>query len=127
MSVVRNLEDIYSEVLNSCYEVHKFLGPGLLESAYSKCLSYELKSRGLKVEVEKPIPIIYKEVHVECGFRLDMIIEDVIILELKSSENMSELFLAQILTYMKLSNIELGLLVNFNNKLLKNGIRRVVL
>lgn len=127
VGVKRNIEEIYSEVLNGCYEVHKYLGPGLLESAYSKCLIYELQSRGLKVEFEKPIPIIYKEVHVDCGFRLDMIIEDVIILELKSSEKISDLYLAQILTYMKLTNIELGLLVNFNNKLLKNGIKRVVL
>jgi len=120
-----NIERVFSDVLNCCFEVHKNLGPGLLENVYKCCLEHELKSKGFKVEIEKPLPINYKNVELDCGYRLDVVVEDKIVLELKSIDKLNDLHLAQIITYMKLSHLELGLLINFNTKLLKNGIKRV--
>jgi len=120
-----NIERVFSDVLNCCFEVHKNLGPGLLENVYKCCLEHELKSKGFKVEIEKPLPINYKNVELDCGYRLDVVVEDKIVLELKSIDKLNDLHLAQIITYMKLSHLELGLLINFNTKWLKNGIKRV--
>ena len=107
-------------------KVHKVLGPGLLESAYEECLYYEMTNYGLLVEKQKPIPLIYNEIKLEIGYRIDLLVEKKLVLEIKSVEALNDLHLAQILTYLKLSGCKLGLLINFNTVLLKNGIRRVV-
>ena len=120
-------EDQISKIVFECaLKVHKVLGPGLLESAYEECLFYELKKTNLKVEKQKPLPLIYEEVKLEVGYRIDIIIEDKFIIEIKSVESLNEVHLAQLLTYLKLSDCKLGLLINFNVKLLKNGVRRVI-
>lgn len=120
------IENIATEVVDAGFKVHKALGPGLLESAYQKCLVYELISRGLEIEVEKPVPVTYNEINIDCGYRLDIVVENQIILELKAVEELSSLHFAQILTHMKLSDIRLGFLMNFNVRLFKSGIKRVV-
>ncbi|MFN7675799.1 GxxExxY protein [Flavobacterium sp.] len=119
-------EQISRIVFESALKVHKSLGPGLLESAYEECLFYELKKTGLKVEKQKPLPLIYEEVNLEIGYRIDIIIENKFIVEVKSVELLNDVHLAQLLTYLKLSSCKLGLLINFNVKLLKNGVRRVI-
>ena len=120
-------EDQISKIVFECaLKVHKVLGPGLLESAYEECLFYELKKTNLKVEKQKPLPLIYEEVKLEVGYRIDIIIEDKFIIEIKAVEALNEVHLAQLLTYLKLSDCKLGLLINFNVKLLKNGVRRVI-
>lgn len=113
-------------VLGLAIEVHKQLGPGLLESAYQECLYYELLNNDLKVEKEKPMPIIYKEVKLDHGYRIDLLVENKLVIEIKTVEALNEVHLAQVLTYLKLGNYKLGLLVNFNTTLLKNGIRRII-
>lgn len=119
-------EEISKIVFDCALKVHKALGPGLLESAYEECLFYELKKTTLKVEKQKPLPLIYEEVNLEIGYRIDIIIEDKFIVEVKSVEALNEVHLAQLLTYLKLSECKLGLLINFNVKLLKEGVRRVI-
>lgn len=113
-------------VLNRAIKVHTTLGPGLLESAYQECLCFELVQAGLKVEKEKPLPLIYEAVKLECGYRVDLFVENKLIIEVKAVDILNEVHLAQVLTYLKLSDCKLGLLINFNVKLLKTGIRRVV-
>ena len=115
------------EIIGFAIKVHKKLGPGLLESAYTECLFYELVERGLKAEKQKPLPLIYKEVRLDAGYRIDLFIEDQIVVEIKSIDALADIHMAQILTYMKLSECKLGLLVNFNVLHLKEGIRRVIL
>jgi GxxExxY protein len=117
---------ITSEIINGAIKVHKALGPGLLESAYKECLFYELTKSGLYVEKEKPLPLIYEEVRLDCGYRLDLFVEKTIIVEIKSVEILNNIHMAQILTYLKLNNSRLGLLINFNEVLLKKGIKRVI-
>lgn len=119
-----NYEVLASEIVDCCFQVHKALGPGLLESAYQKCLVYELNSRNLKVESEVALPINYKGVDLDCGYRIDILVEDKILLELKSVEKIIPVHTAQIISYLKLSNKKLGFLVNFNVSLLKEGIKR---
>ncbi|MDR3304269.1 MAG: GxxExxY protein [Treponema sp.] len=115
-------------VLNAAFEVHTHLGPGLLESAYQACLLFELKQRGLSVESEKPLPVFYKGIHIDCAYRLDILVEkDKLIIENKSVNEIKDIHLAQILSYMRLSGISLGFIFNFNVRSLKDGIRRVVL
>lgn len=121
-----NEEDISRIVFDAALKVHKALGPGLLESAYEECLYYELKKNNLKVEKQKPLPLVYEEVKLEVGYRIDIIIEDKFIVEIKAVEGLNDVHLAQLLTYLKLTNCKLGLLINFNVKLLKNGVRRVI-
>lgn len=106
--------------------IHKTLGPGLLEKAYEECLFYELQKRGLYVEKQKPLPLIYKEVKMEVGYRVDLIINEKLIIEIKAVEAIHEVHLAQLLTYLKLSGCKLGLLINFNVRLLKLGVKRVI-
>ena len=106
--------------------MHKVLGPGLLESAYEECLFYALKKSNLKVEKQKALPLIYEEVKLDVGYRIDMIIENKFIIEVKSVETLTDVHLAQLLTYLRLSDCRLGLLINFNVKLLKEGVRRVI-
>lgn len=102
------------------------MGPGLLESAYEECLFYELKKYNLKVEKQKQLPLVYEEVNLDAGYRIDIIIEDKFIVEIKSVEALNDVHLTQLLTYLRLSNCKLGLLINFNVNLLKNGVRRVI-
>lgn len=120
-------ENEISKIIVDCvFRVHKSLGPGLLESSYEECLFYELKKSGLKVEKQKPLPLVYEEVKLEIGYRVDLIVENKVIIEVKSVDALNDVFLAQVLTYLKLSGCQLGLLINFNTNLIKNGIKRVV-
>ena len=118
------LNKITEKIIGCAIEVHKLLGPGLLESAYEECLTYELAKAGLKTERQKPIPVVYKEIHLECGYRIDILVEDMVILELKTVESFCPVHEAQILTYLKFSKKRTGLLINFNITVLKNGIKR---
>ncbi len=113
-------------IIGCALKVHKALGPGLLESAYEACLLYELAKLGLKVECQKGLPLIYEDVNLECGYRLDLLVEGKVIIELKAIESLTSLHTAQVLTYLKLSNCKLGLLINFNVPLFKDGIKRLV-
>lgn len=113
-------------VFNSAVKVHRSLGPGLLESAYEECLFYELKQKNLKVVKQKALPLIYEDVKLDIGYRIDLLVEDKFIIEAKSVESLHEVHLAQILTYMRLSDIKLGALINFNEELLKDGFKRVI-
>jgi GxxExxY protein len=117
---------ISEKIIGCAIEVHKTLGPGLLESAYLECLYYELQKAGLKVEKQKPLPLIYKEIKLDAGYRLDLIVEDKVIVELKSIEEFHEIHIAQVITYLKLSGCKLGLLLNFNVLRLVDGIKRLV-
>ncbi|PKP03383.1 MAG: GxxExxY protein [Bacteroidetes bacterium HGW-Bacteroidetes-6] len=121
------LEEIGKKILNCSFTVHKALGPGLLEKVYLTCLAMELKAAGLKIEVEKPIPVAYKGIEFECGYRADILVEGKIIIELKAVNNLADVHMAQTLTYMRMTGCELGYLLNFNTKLLKEGIKRLVL
>lgn len=121
-----NENEISKIVFDCALKVHKSLGPGLLESAYEECLFYELKKSGLNVEKQKALPLVYEEVKLEIGYRIDLIVENKVILEIKAVEALNDVHLAQVLTYLKLSNCKLGMLINFNVTLIKNGIRRVV-
>ena len=118
--------DITNEIIGCAIEIHKVLGPGLLESAYEECLAYELKCKGLKVERQKPVPVVYKDVKLECGYRLDLLVGGCVIVELKSIDYLLPVHEAQILTYLNFAKVEVGLLINFNETLLKNGIRKFV-
>ncbi len=122
-----NKEEVFKRILDCSFQVHNALGPGLLESAYEECLYYELIQNGLKVEKQKALPLVYKEVKLDTGYRIDLFVENCIIIEIKSVDSLSDIHLAQILTYLKLSNCNFGLLVNFNVRHLKDGIKRVVL
>ena len=116
--------EIAKEILNAAFEVHKTLGPGLLESVYHECLFYELSERGLFVEKEKSQPIVFKDVKLTSGYRIDLLVNHTVIIELKSVDQLNNLHVAQTLTYLKLSNLKLALLINFNVPLLKDGIKR---
>ncbi|MBN8651078.1 MAG: GxxExxY protein [Cytophagales bacterium] len=122
------MEESYltEKIIGCSIKVHKALGPGLLESVYQSCLYYELNKSGLLVEKEKALPVIYEEVKLECGYRIDLLIEKKIIIEVKSVDALSDIHLAQVLTYLKLSNNRFGLLINFNVLKLKDGLKRVV-
>jgi GxxExxY protein len=122
-----NREEIFKKVLDAAFRVHTELGPGLLESTYEECLCYELQQIGLKVERQKALPIIYKEVKLDAGYRIDLLVENCIVVELKSVECFTDVHFAQILTYLKLSGCKLGLLVNFNVRHLKDGIKRMIM
>jgi len=114
-------------VLDCAFKIHKKLGPGLLESAYAQILFYELSKQGLNVEKEKPLPIIYEGIKLDQGYRLDLLINDKLVVELKAVEKLHEVHHAQVLTYLKLGGYKLGLLINFHTKLLKNGIKRFIM
>ncbi len=120
-------ENQITEIIIGCaIKVHRKLGPGLLESAYQACLFYELKKAGLKVEKEKPMPIIYEEVKLDHGYRIDLLVEDKVVVELKTIEKLHDVHTTQVLTYLKLGEYKLGLLLNFNVTLLKHGIKRLI-
>ncbi len=117
---------ISHKIIGCAIEVHRQLGPGLLESAYQECLYYELCQHGLIVEREKPMPIIYKEVKLDHGYRMDLLVENKVVIELKTVEALTDVHTAQMLTYLKLGNYKLGLLINFHVNILKHGIKRLV-
>jgi GxxExxY protein len=121
------LNEITEKIIGSAIAVHKELGPGLLESAYEACLLYELVQSGLTVESQKALPVCYRGIQLDCGYRIDLLVEKQIVVELKSIEKIEPIYEAQLLSYLKLSRCKVGLLINFNTKLLKNGIRRFVL
>ncbi|WP_343584618.1 GxxExxY protein [Flavobacterium sp.] len=118
--------EISNIVIGLAIEIHKKLGPGLLENVYKECLFYKIKQRGLFVEKEKSLPLVFEEVKLDCGYRIDILAENKLLIEIKSVESLTVNHLAQTLTYLRLGNFKLGLLINFNEILLKNGIRRVV-
>ena len=118
--------EITEMIIGCAIKVHKALGPGLLESAYEECLSYELSKTPLEIERQRPLPLIYEEVKLECGYRADLSANRKVIIEVKSIEALNDIHLAQILTYLKLANCKVGLLINFNVLKLTDGIRRVV-
>ncbi|OOQ61826.1 GxxExxY protein [Mucilaginibacter pedocola] len=118
--------EITGSIIGAAIEVHRVLGPGLLESAYKECLHYKLVKSGLHVEKEKALPLIFEEVKLDCGYRMDLLVENKIVIETKTVEALNDIHLAQILTYLKLGNYKVGLLINFNELILKDGIRRVV-
>lgn len=118
--------EIAHKIVGAAIEVHKSLGPGLLESAYQECLDYKLNQLGLKTQKEKPMTLVFEEVKLECGYRIDILVENKVVIEIKSVESLNNVHLAQTLTYMKLGNYKLGLLINFNVTLLKHGIKRVI-
>ncbi|MGN6398875.1 MAG: GxxExxY protein [Flavisolibacter sp.] len=121
-----NENELSSIVIGEAIKVHQNLGPGLLESVYEECLSYKLIKSGLMIEKQKPIPLVFEEVKLECGFRCDVLVENKLIIEVKAVEALNDIHLAQVLTYLKLTNKKLGLLMNFNVLKLKDGIKRVV-
>jgi GxxExxY protein len=121
------IDVITGKIIQCAIEVHRELGPGLLESVYEKCLAYELVKAGLSVVTQKELPVRYKDVQIDCGFRMDILVEGTVILEIKAADALTAVHEAQILTYMKLTGIKTGLLMNFNVKLLKDGLRRFVL
>lgn len=114
------------KIIGCAIEVHRQLGPGLLESAYEECLCYELEQAGMKYERQKPVPVVYKTIKLDCGFRMDILVEDCVVVELKSRELFNPVHEAQVLTYMQFADKNVGLLINFYVTLLKNGIRRYV-
>ncbi|MEE0083284.1 MAG: GxxExxY protein [Paludibacteraceae bacterium] len=119
--------EITGKIINCAIKVHKTLGPGLLESVYEKCLAYELSKRGLKVEVQKEMPIVYEEIVFDKGYRIDLLVEDSVVVEFKSVSEMKPIYSAQTLTYLKLAKLKVALLINFNEILFKNGIKRLVM
>jgi len=121
-------EDALSkEIIGAAIEVHRHLGPGLLESAYEQCLAHELASRGIPFELQKPVPVVYKGIRLDCGFRVDLLVGGAVVVEIKSVEELTGVHEAQVLTYLKLTGCRLGLLLNFNERRMADGIQRVVL
>ena len=118
------INQITEKIIGCAIEVHKILGPGLLESAYEECLNFELRSAGLSTLRQVAVPVVYKEIQLECGYRIDILVENMVVIELKTVDVFAPVHEAQILTYMKFSKKEIGLLINFNVKLLKDGLRR---
>jgi GxxExxY protein len=119
-------EELTSEVIRCAVEVHRGLGPGLLESAYRECLLYELTLSGLVVIKEKPMPVIYKEVKLDHGYRIDLLVENKLVVELKTVEYLNDVHFAQVLTYLRLGDYPVGLLLNFHVTMLKQGIKRII-
>lgn len=120
-----NENDISNKIIGLAINVHQSLGPGLLESAYKECLYYKIIESGLKAEKEKPMPLIFEEIRLDCGYRIDILVENKVVIELKSVESLTDVHFAQTLTYMKPGNYKLGLFINFNVTLLKDGIKRI--
>lgn len=118
--------EIATKIIGISIEVHRALGPGLLEHAYKECLCYKLQQAGLTVEKEKAMPLVFEDVKLDCGYRIDLLVENKVVIELKSVDALNDIHLAQTLTYLKLGNYRLGILINFNVTLLKQGIKRIV-
>jgi GxxExxY protein len=122
----RRFDEVSDAVIGACIEIHQQLGLGLLESAYEECLCYELSVRGIAFERQKPLPVVYKSVKLDCGYRIDLVVAQKLIVELKTVETLLPIHEAQLLTYLKLSNLPVGLLVNFHVPVLKRGLKRIV-
>ena|SRR5205823_3187526 len=120
------LDQISRRIIGAAIEVHKTVGSGLLESAYQACLAFELRQQGFKVEEQKPLAVVYKNVHLDCGYRLDLVVEDAIIVEIKAVEQLAPIHEAQLLSYLRLSNRRVGLLMNFHSRVLVDGLKRIV-
>jgi GxxExxY protein len=121
------INDLTGEVIGAAIEIHRTLGPGLLESAYEECFCYELQLRNINFERQKPLPVVFKEVSLDCGYRLDLLVMNALVVEIKAVETLLPIHEAQLLTYLKLGGWNIGLLINFNVPVLKNGIKRIVL
>jgi GxxExxY protein len=121
------MKEITQKIIGAAIEVHKTIGPGLLESAYEECLAHEMRIRGLNFQRQVPLPVAYKGVTLDCGYRLDFVVETVVVVELKAVESLQPIHEAQVLTYLKLGGWTVGLLINFNVPVLRDGIKRVVL
>jgi GxxExxY protein len=126
MTAKDRLDQITGGIIGAAIEVHKALGPGLLESAYEACLAYELRQLGYKVEQQKPLPVVYKDVKLDCGYRLDLMVDDGVIVEIKAMEQLAPIHDAQVISYLRLADQRVGLLINFHVQLLKNGVKRIV-
>lgn len=124
---MNSLNLLTEQILKSAFKVHSALGPGLLESSYKECLHYELNKAGLYSEKEKPLPLIYEDIKMEIGYRVDLLVEHKVIIEIKTVEAFTDVHTAQVLTYLKLSGCKIGLLLNFHTASLKNGIKRLIL
>ena len=122
----KKADELSNIIIGAAIEVHRALGPGLLESTYEECLCYELSKKGIPFERQKNLPVKYKEVYLECGYRIDILVDKLVIVELKSIDQIIPIHESQLLTYLKLSGLWLGLLINFNTLILKNGIKRIV-
>jgi len=120
------LDSITRRIIGAAIEVHRRLGPGLLESAYQTCLVFELRQMGLKIEEQKPLPVVYRDVKLDCGYRLDLVVEDSVVVEIKAVDQLAPIHDAQLLSYLRLSGMRVGLLVNFHVRVLKNGLKRIV-
>ena len=120
-------QELTGRIISCAYKVHSTLGPGLLESAYEESLSFEMSEEGLQFERQKPMPLIYKDVKLDIGYRIDILAESKVVIEIKSVETLNPLHMAQIMTYLKLSGCRIGLLINFNTVSLKDGIKRIIL
>jgi GxxExxY protein len=123
---LNELNKLSGTILNAAIEVHRALGPGLLESAYQECLHYELVKRGMNVVKEHPVPIVYKEIKLDHGYRIDLLVNNQIVVEIKTVDAFTDVHFAQVLTYLRLGNYKLGLLINFNVSILKKGIKRII-
>ncbi len=121
-----NEDELSNRIIGLAIDIHNSLGPGLLESAYKECLYYRLVKDGYSVEKEKPMPLVYEEVKLDCGYRVDLLVERKVVIEIKSVEALNDVHFSQTLTYLKLGKFKLGLLINFNVTLLKNGIKRII-
>jgi GxxExxY protein len=126
MQEIDRLDQISRRIIGAAIAVHRHLGPGLLESAYQSCLAFELKQLGLRFEEQKPLPVTYKEVRLDCGYRLDLVVEDEIIVEIKAAEALLPIHQAQLLSYLRIAHKRVGLLINFHVPVLKNGLKRIV-
>ena len=122
---MNELDQIAKQIVDAAYRVHSKMGPGLLESAYEACMAHELTKRGFKVERQKPQPVLYDDLEIEVGYRLDILVDDKVIIELKAVEQLAPIHQAQLMTYLRLSGKTLGFLINFNVPLIKQGIRRI--
>jgi GxxExxY protein len=121
-----SINELSYKVIGLAIEVHEAFGPGLLEKAYQECLFYKINKAGFYVEKEKPMPLVYEEVYLDCGYRIDLLVENKLVIEVKSVESLNDIHLAQTLTYQKLGNFKLGLLINFNVLKLTDGVKRVI-
>ncbi|MFZ1916244.1 MAG: GxxExxY protein [Terriglobales bacterium] len=126
MQEIDRLDQISRRIIGAAIEVHRHLGPGLLESAYQSCLAFELKQLGLRVEEQKPLPVVYKDVKLDCGYRLDLVVENEIVVEIKAVEKLLPIHEAQLLSYLRLAHEKVGLLINFHVPVLKSGLKRIV-
>jgi GxxExxY protein len=126
MDETHKLDAITGRIIGAAIEVHRRIGPGLLESAYNACLSFELREIGFRIEEQVSLPVIYRDVKLDCGYRMDFVVEDAVIIEIKAMEQLAPVHYAQLLSYLRLADKRVGLLINFHVRMLKDGIKRIV-